>query len=365
MTARQACEQWDEKPGPKVVAAARKEPDRPFEFCHAVYPRRDALRSAPSGGLPRPSSRLPWASVWVSVADRTIIEERGYHEFPFLCPRWTTRPGEVYGRGPGMKALPDCKMLQRMSKVTISAGELVISPPLLVADDGVLDYPNLAPAGITTYRSGIWSIDPVKPLATGGRPDAGEELMSAVRARIEKAFYNDLLSVMQDPKMTATQIIKLDEETLRILGPIVARFQGEFLSPLIERAGWLEPPPPSLAGRELRIEYLSPMARAQRFSEITAISRTLELSLPLMQQDPALADVFDQDAMIRRIADVTGVPAELLRDPAVVEQMRAARQETQQQQNMAQMAIQGAGPMAKLLQAQKAGALPPPEVRAA
>jgi hypothetical protein len=355
MTARQAVEQWDEKAGAKVVKAAREHPDQLFEFCHAVYPRKEAVRS---DALPTPSHRLPWASVWPSVADKAIIDEKGYHEFPFMVPRWITRPGEVYGRGPGMKALPDAKMLQRMSKVTVVAGELVIAPPLLVSDDGVIDYPNLAPGGLNTYRTGAWNYDPIKPLVTGGRPDIGEEMMAAVRGRIERAFYADLLAVMQDPKMTATQVIKLDEETLRILGPIVARMQGEFLSPLIERtfgiawcAGFLDPPPPSLQGRQLRIEYLSPIARAQRFSELTAISRTLELAQPLVDRNPALADVFDEDAMIRHVADVTGFPMALLRDPETVQQMRAARQQAQQEQATTQTAIEGAPAAAKLLKA--------------
>lgn len=354
LTARQAAERWDARAGAKAYAAAKSEPDRPFRFVHAVYPRHEARRG---DGL-RAATRLPWASVWLSVADKSVIAESGYHEFPYMVPRWQTRAGEVYGRGPGMKALPDAKTLQRMAHVTLRAGELVIEPPLLVADDGVLDYPNLAPGGLNTYRAGIWSIDPIKPLATGARPDIGEELMAEVRARINRAFYIDLLSVMQDPKMTATQILKLDEETLRVLGPIVARLQTELLAPLIERtfgialrAGYLPTPPPSLQGQALRIEYLSPVARAQRATELTAIGRTLEFTAPLAERDPALWDVFQLDGMVRHIADVTGVPAYLLRAPAEVAEIRRARAGAAEEQALAETAIAAAGPAAKLIQA--------------
>jgi hypothetical protein len=362
LTARQAAELWGDKAGPKVLEAATKEQDKPFDFVHAVYPRRDAR----AHGHPARSDTLPWASCWLSVADKHLVDERGYHEFPFMVPHWATRPGEVYGRGPGMRALGDVKMLQRMSFVTIRAGEQAIHPPLLVADDGVLDVPNLKPGGLNHYRSGVWSVDPIKPLMTGARPDIGEDLMSAVRSRIERAFYIDLLSVMQDPKMTATQIIKLDEETLRVLGPIVARMQAELLAPLIERtfgiaarAGLLPAPPPALQGRELRIEYLSPIARAQKFSEISAIGRTLELVQPLAAFDRAVVDNFDLNAMARHIADVTGVPAQLVTDPEVVARMRQARAATRDQQATAEQAIAAAPGAAKLLEAASATGLLP------
>lgn len=353
MTARQALQRWGDKAGPKLAKDAEKCPDKPWKFLHAVYPRGEPEITE----LPQPSHKLPWASVWINVDEKLQVEERGYHEFPFVAFRWIVRAGEVYGRGPGMKALADIKMLQRASRANIIGAETVMHPPLLMADDGVIGTPDLRPGGITTYRAGIYQTDPIRALLSGARPDLGQDLIDGIRAKIEKAFYVDLLSVMQDPKMTATQVIRLDEETMRILGPVSARMQGD-LSTLIDRtfgiclrAGLFPPPPESLQGQELRTEYLSPLARAQRYPELTATSRTLEISRPLIEMDPSLLDVFDGERIIRETAEITGMPVGQLRSPATVAQMRQARNETADQQNMVQTAVAAAPAAAKLIKA--------------
>lgn len=354
MTARQVVQQWPDTAGEKMHEAATKAPQQAVTVVHAVFPRQDRMQ----GGAA--NTRLPFASVWIASGEhKRLLSETGFHEFPFLCPRWIKRAGEVYGRGPGMKALPDARMLQRMGEVVIVGGEKVIDPPLLVADDGVVGARiNIAAGGYTMYRSGTLQQDPIKPLLTGGRPDIGEELMASVRERIRRAFYGDLLQVMQDPKMTATQVIKLEAETLRILSPIVGRLQVELLEPAIERtfgiamrAGFIGDPPPSLQGREITIEYLSPVARSAKLEDVRGLAQTIELLAPLADRGESVMDLIDTDAAGRYIASVQGVPAQLMRDPEVVQQIRTARQQAAAQQADTQTAIDAAPAVARLAKA--------------
>ena len=59
---------------------------------------------------------MPFRSVWYekSGAGDAVLDVGGFEEFPALCPRWHLIGNDVYGRSPGMDALPDAKSLQLM-----------------------------------------------------------------------------------------------------------------------------------------------------------------------------------------------------------------------------------------------------------
>ena len=74
----------------------------------------------------------------------------------------------------------------------------------------------------------------------------------------------------------------LQQEKLQQLGPVVERLQDEFLSPIIERTynilermGAFPPIPDDVAERlsaeEVKIEYISPLAQAQKMSGLVNI----------------------------------------------------------------------------------------------
>ena len=127
LTARQAAQRWGGKAGRRVTQAAEdtRRQDDSVRFLHAVYPRdsRRAPALSEDGNAARGYAgrvgqlSLPYASCWINVDEMILVEEGGFHEFPYTCPRWLKRAGEVYGRGPGMKALADVKMLQRAMKI--------------------------------------------------------------------------------------------------------------------------------------------------------------------------------------------------------------------------------------------------------
>lgn len=334
LTARQAMQRWNTKVGPKIQEAARDERrrDKPFRIVHAVYPRSDRDPGK------KDRRNLPFASVYVSADDRHVIEEGGFHEMPYVTPRWMKRGEEVYGRGPGMKALSDVKMLQRTMKVTIKGAEKMVDPSLMVADDGIVSPVRSGPGAITFYRSGAWQQDPIKPLLTGGRPDIGEELMNGIRFRIDNAFMKPLIQMIRKDRMTATEVLQVVEEGQRILGPYLGRLKTEDLGPMIERvfaimlrAGGFAPMPEVLQGEEIEIEYVSPAVKAQRVARARGLAQFSEITAPLVQADPSLMDNIDADRAFRDTADVMGLPKDWLRPAEQVQEMRQARQQAQAQ----------------------------------
>jgi hypothetical protein len=327
-TARQAHRRWGEAAGDRVAKAlARNRPDERFEFLHAVVPNdnRDPGRADARG--------MRWRSVTVAIDDKTVVNDAGYHEFPFMVPRWSTAARQVYGDSPALLALADVKMLNAMSKVTIAAAQKSVDPPLLAADERGLRGVRTIPGGIIYGGIDSQGRARYQPLQTGAQVSLGLEMAEQRRQAIRDAFYFSLLLMVSSPNATATEVLAREQEKLRLMGPHLGRIESEFLDPCIDRvfavlmrAGALPPPPPAvLAVPGLKVEYVSPLARAQRAAEGEAIVRTFQAMAPLMAATPSVVDNFDTDAVARALADAYGMPARAVRDPHAVAAMRAAR----------------------------------------
>lgn len=332
LQARQAVGRWGDRLPAKILecAADPKRAKEKFRFIHAVCPRRERdYQSAKN-------TDLPLASTYVSVEGKQILGDTGYHEMPYQTPRNRKRADEAYGRGPGMKALADVKSLQRLWRIVFRGGEKQIDPPLMVADDGISSAIRTNSSGITYYRAGTWSTDPIKPLNTGGDVRVGFELIDRLRQTVENRFGKPLIQMIRQDRMTATEVLKVDEEQQRLLGPFLGDDKAQDLGPMIERTFWilfragaLLPMPEAMQGRDLVIEYVAPALRAQRVGRARGLAQFGEITGPMLTANPALLDNLDEDAVYRDTGDALGLPATWFRDEATVIKMRDARQQVQ------------------------------------
>jgi len=340
MTVRQIVQKWGEKSlSPRIQKMyEKKEFDKEVELFHCVYPRNDVDKGK------KAATMLPVASVYIDEKDKHVLAEGGFDEMPYMVSRWAKAVGEVFGRSPAMTALPDIKMLQEIMKTTIKAAQKVVDPPLLVPDDGVLGPVRTIPGGLNYYRASSGAR--IEPLLTGGNIGLSYEMMNDLRERIRTTFFLDQLQFQGAPRMTATEVVERTERTLRLLGPTLGRLQSEFLGPMIERifgvlsrSGRLPEPPESMSEQELKIEYVSPLARAQRQTETQGIMRTLEFIGPIAGMDPQAAQVIKGADTVRHIAELNGVPPMLLKSNDDLMAEAKAQQEAQAAQ---QQMMQGA-----------------------
>ena len=114
---------------------------------------------------------------------------------------------------------------------------------------------------------------------------------------------------------------------------------------MMYRANKFKQPPEVVlqAGSNLDVEYVSPLARAQRLEEVYAIERWFAQLAGMAQADPAILDVVDYDAIGRLIAKRVGVPAEAMRseeDVMEIQEQRQAEQQAMQQAAAQQAAIE-------------------------
>lgn len=337
MTAAQMAEEFD----PALFSAqARRalaqEPMRPFALTHLVLPKKklpaDLLTEEPppSGrGAGGPSPAHAWLSVIFESGTHRPLQAGGYFEFPFAVARWSKRPGEVYGRGCGHAALPDIRVLNRVSLSQLDAAEKASNPPLLVPDDSVLagQKINTFAGGITYWRPGGGEIAPL-PVATD--LSAMQAIREERKDSIRRLFLNDRLLLAGGPQMTATEVMTRDRK--QALGPVLGRLQSEQLGPLIERAfallrraGELPEPPESLRDKHVRVRYVSPVARAQRQGGADSFLQALRFADPLIRFNPALLDNFDADAVVRDTREIFGYPPRYLKEAGTVRLKRLAR----------------------------------------
>jgi len=268
------------------------------------------------------------------------IAEGGFQEFPYVVPRFLKATGEVMGRSPAMTALPDVKMINLMSKTIIQAAQKQIDPPLLVPDDGFLLPIRTQPGGLNFFRSG--TRDTITPLNTGANIPIGLQMEEQRRNAIRSAFYVDQLLVGGSPNMTATEVVQRQEERMRVIGPVLGRLMNEMLRPLIDRTfelmlrnDMLATPPEILQGKDVDIEYVSPLARAQKSSSLNSTIQALEILLPLSQALP-VQDYLNPDGLVNYVMDSLGVPKVVVNPQSVVDEQREQRAAAQQQQMMRQ-----------------------------
>jgi hypothetical protein len=109
---------------------------------------------------------------------------------------------------------------------------------------------------------------------------------------------------------------------------------------LLAKQNIFEPAPDYLQAGNIDIEYVSPLAKAQRQGELNSTMRMFEILNPLAQLDPGIFDYIDMDGLVKFITRTIGVPASVLRAEGEVTSMREARAEQQAQQAQLDQASQ-------------------------
>jgi len=353
LTARAAIQKFGANVSDNIVTVNRKDPYEEIEILHAIYPRSDFNPKK------QDKANMPFESVYLEAGTGDELSVSGFKEFPFVVPRYLKASHEIYGRSPAMTALPDVKMLNEMSKTTIKSAQKQVDPPLLVPDDGFILPVRTVPGGLNFYRAG--TRDRIEPLNIGANTPLGLNMEEQRRDSIRNAFYVNQLMMQNGPQMTATEVIQRNEEKMRLLGPVLGRLQSELLKPLIDRTFALllrknlfRPAPDFLSGQDIEIEYVSPLAKAQKSAELQSIMRGIEILGSLSNVAPVF-DHVNMDKLVKHLMDVVGVPQKVLKTQNEVQAKREQDQQQQaQQQQMAQMqqvaeSAGAAAPMAKAL----------------
>jgi len=354
LTARQAVQRFGlDVLGAKVkqrLADGGAKVDEVTQYLQVVHPREDASSAGAQRQQLRLARNLPWASCVIDMEEKVVVRESGYPEFPFFVPRWSktvdvpgwlksSMPDSAWGFGRGHLALPHVKTLNAIVEWGLKALPLHLFPPGWTDDDSVIGRWDMTPGAMNAVRHGA----SVQPYQIGGNPQVVELHIEQLQQQIKDIFYWDQLqAIPRQPQKTAFEVAQIVEQLQRVMGPTFSRLTTELFDPLANRtfgirlrAGGFLPPPQSVLeeaaqhrGR-IRVKYEGPLARAQRASEVEAIQRLYGFAGQVAQerQTQEIYDTLDDDAMVRHMGDILGVPQHLFRDKRLVARLQAQRQQ--------------------------------------
>ena len=299
---------------------------------------------------------------WLEEGEKDFLDIGGFQEWPIPVARYLVTGNETYGKGPGWFAEGDSKGLQKLEKDDIIAVELGIKPPMAASATTAKQGINLTPGSYTVVERN----EPVTPLFNVNvNLQHLQEKILDLQDRIKRAYSADLfmmLERLEDKNMTAQEVLQRKQEQLQQLGPVVQRLQFEFLRKIIERvynildrAGILPQPEDSelalaLSQEEVTIEYISPLAQAQKMAGMTNIEQAIAFAGQLAQFDQSVLDKINFAKTVDSYFDMVGAPASIKRTEeeyeAIQQQKAQAMAEEKQQAQMAQ-AVQMAAPAAQ------------------
>lgn len=249
------------------------------------------------------------------TGDEGLLVQARLPSSPVIAFRWLKSPGEIYGRSPVMKALPDIKTANKVVELILKNASIAVTGIWQADDDGVLNPANieLKPGSIIPKAVGSKGLT---PLDMPGRFDISQIVLEDLRARIRHALLTDKLGPVGDARMTATEVLERSSEMAMLLGATYGRLQSELMTPLIVRAFNIlrrrgEVPDINLDGRLVQIDYRAPLARAQGQRNIQNTLFWVESVLAMGGAAPEAADLA---ATARFLGEALGVPSDLIRN---------------------------------------------------
>ena len=362
-TVREVAQTFKENNLPDELKRLDKE--KPYErviIIHAVFPREDIVEPGTS------KAKKKYASYYIYEKTSEIIAEGGYDSFPYIVWRYMKNTDEVYGRGIATESLPEILRANQMAKTLIAAAELRVNPPMAIPQE-LKGRENLNPRGRNYYNTMMGRVEPIE---MGSNLPYGWNELQMQQNDIRKRFYADfflLLETMSQKNMTATEVMELQAEKAAILGAMTGRLNTECLTPLIDRVfqierkkGNIPDPPPGLSGYA-DIEFLGPLAQAQRrFGIDQGIGMTTSLLNTLIDIEAKAAqsnviDNFDLDELAYQGAQVFGCPQKVIREEPEIKEIRkmkaqaiAAAQQQQMLMQQEQILAQNADKLNKPVQ---------------
>ena len=352
-TARQAKQMFGQRRLPdKIKKACKEKPDEKFTFVRVLMPRDDYRRGSQDVLEKR------FASVDIALDARAMVRESGFDELPYVIGRFEKASGELWGRSPADIAMPDIKTLNKIRELELKGLATAVHPPLIAPDQGIIGTFRMTPSAINYSREP----ERFKFLRFEGRFDLSSLKANDLKKSIRGIFLADQLVLPEKLNMTAEEVATVREQIQKLLGPTVARFESEVLTPLIlrsfglmSRSGILPPAPPVLAELdEIEVAYVGQLAKNQKIQDVTSIQRWLGVAANMASFSPEVLDNIDVDEALQIIGERMAVPNEIMRSQEEVAQLREQRQQQMQMQEelaQASQVAEGAGKVAPMVKA--------------
>ena len=350
---RQAEQLFGEKAGKNVLKALKAKSTQEFPYLHVTMPIREYSDTRRGFG----NDAWEYTDIYVSMEDEVISKKSGYFEFPYIVPRWSKASGEVYGRSPSFIALPDIRTLNAATSYMQQAWAKDIKPSRLVPEGLGVDIDDVPGTNIPVPAHLIEAIKK-GALTSDARWEVSVEEREQLRTAIKECYFTDQIQLQKQAQMTATEANLIFELMQRLLGPTFGRLEAQ-LGPMVERGfgillrmGAFAPAPAAIAaGGGLEIEYVGPLARSQRASEINALRQWLEQLVQVAPVAPEVIDIPDFTEIFKDSARMLNVNERYVKTQETIDEIRSERAEKQAQAQTTEEVSVAADAFAKVTKA--------------
>ncbi len=344
-TPRQMLEKFDraELPESVIDAYERSEVDRKFEVLNLIKP--NPMYSDGMQGTPL----MAYEDIYIirgAGAATQLIKRNGFETKPFVAPRWEKMSGSVYGHSPARTALADVKTLYEIDKQNLTSLKKNAAPPVTVKGNMKNSLIDLSPNGVT-YVPAMNADAGVSPIFQPQNSyQMTETKLEKLQQSIREVFYNDLFMpiLQRDKSMSATEINSINAEKMGNITPVVELLEKEALDHiftrcfdiLIKLGNVIAPTPQGMAGLEIKIDYISVLAQAQKLSELATIEQFVGFAGTCAQQNQQVLDIINMDKLVQKYGMVLSVDSELMNSEEEISRIRQQREELLKQQTMEQ-----------------------------
>lgn len=218
-----------------------------------------------------------------------IASQSEHRTNPWNVFRWWTTPDNPWGVGPLMMTLPDIMTANKAVEMILRAAAYAIAPPLMVANDGVLnpDTLRISPSSlIKVGRTGGPMGASVQPLDMGGRVDLTQLALQDMRQNIAQHTLSRQLPPESASVRSPTEIIERMRDFSFDTGSAFGSLNYEFVPNVVARVLDIADRKkiPGMDFEALKIDQLvlqvkitGPLARSQSMADVESIANYLQL----------------------------------------------------------------------------------------
>ena len=290
LSARNIKGQWpDAKIDQELKDVMSESPDKDLCFIEATIPGDVEIFNQDLGRKVKQKGFIYYV---IEEKSKSCIVEREMKTSPWITPRWSNLPGEIYGRGPVLTALPDIKTLNETKKILLQSASIATLGIYTMADDGVINPENIELVGgaiiPVTSNPGAIQGPTLAPLNAAGSPDLSQLIIQDLQTSINKIMFGDPLGDVNLPVKTATEISMRQQELSKRIGSAYGKLQYELINPLVDRLldildslGLIDLGEFKVDGSTIAIRPVSPLAQAQDEEDIIRHIRYAETMIGL------------------------------------------------------------------------------------
>lgn len=329
-----------------------------FDIMHYVAPRyeRDVSK--------KDNVNMAYRSCWVAKKEMMALAEGGFTSNPYEFERFWVHAEDTFGYGPAMDVLASIKLANAQKRTIIRKAMKDADPATMAPARFWLAPLNLNPQAMNYYDKTKYTKDDFGAIGGGGNPTIAIEMMQLEESIIDQGFYLPLFESLANvtKQMTVPEVQRKVAENLALIGPVVGRMiKGISRTQLrtfeiLDRRLLFPPAPKEIQGQDLNLVFLSPLAKAQRASEMNGLMTWLQLIQGVAGLIPDITDKVNADRVADGAADLLGVDPSYVREQKQVDQIRAKNAQIKQQMMQMQMVGQAAETAKTGAEAQKAHA---------